>query len=91
MADELSSAMELAIDYAKELKGLDPEHELLRFFPNDGEMTAELQKEFEQRFWKKDFSMESSPGYLVNTVLLATFAVVLKREVERLHALAPAV
>lgn len=78
--DELTPAIELAADYARQLRAKQPDHELLRFFA-DGK-DPELDQEFETRFWDKPFPKENKPGHLVNATIWANYAVALKKAVE---------
>ena len=81
--DELSSAIELAIDYASQLRAIQPGHELLKYFSEDE--SPQLGEEFEKRFWNKPFSPKGKPGYLVNTTVWAGYVVALKKTVEELN------
>jgi hypothetical protein len=82
--DELSSAIELAIDYARQLRAIQPDHELLKYFSEDE--SPQLDDEFEKRFWDRPFSPEGEPGYRVNTTVWAGYVVALKKTVEELKA-----
>lgn len=78
--DELTPAMELAVNYARQLRAVDPQNELLKYFTmaeNQG-----LDKEFEERFWDKTFPMEGQPGHLVNATIWANYASALKKALE---------
>ncbi|MDE2311750.1 MAG: hypothetical protein KGJ93_01500 [Patescibacteria group bacterium] len=79
--DELSPAIELAVDYARQLHATQPNHELLKYFA-DGEH-PELDQEFETRFWNKPFPKDQAPGHLVKATIWANYAVALKQAAEQ--------
>ena len=83
--DELSPAIEMALDYAEQLRAIQPDHELLKYL--DTGKDPALNDEFEKRFWNKPFSPKDQPGHLVNATIWACYLVALKKEVERLHNL----
>jgi hypothetical protein len=78
--DELLPAIELAFNYAYQLKAVCPDHELLRFVLED--MNPELDRQFSDRFWNKSFPAESAPGHLVSATIWANYVVALKRALE---------
>ena len=80
--DELSSAIEMAYEYAERLRALLPDHELLKYV--DKTEDPGLDTEFEKRFWNKPFSPDEEPGYLVYTTIWAGYLVALKKAVEEL-------
>ncbi|MFA5991664.1 MAG: hypothetical protein WC794_05485 [Candidatus Doudnabacteria bacterium] len=80
--NEEGSAIELVVDFAHKLSLLDPNHELLRFIHS--ESSPELDEEFNKRFWNKPFPVEGQPGSLVNTTMLAAYAVALSDAVASL-------
>jgi hypothetical protein len=74
--DELSPAIELAIDYGRQLRAIQPDHELLKYLAVGKD--PKLDAEFEERFWNKPFPMEDRPGHLVNATIWANYAVALR-------------
>lgn len=78
---ELSSAEELAINYAHQLQAREPRHELLKYF--SGEENSQLDEEFETRFWNKNFPSDGQPGHLVDATIWANFAAALKQALEQ--------
>lgn len=75
--DELMPAMELAFDYGRQLRAVEPNHELLKYI--DENTSPALDREFTTRFWNKPFSMEGQPGHLVNATIWANYAAALKQ------------
>lgn len=82
--NEEGAAMELVGEFARELREIAPNHDLLRFM--DAESSPELDKEFDTRFWNKPFPMEGQPGSRVRTTILANYAVALRDAVATITA-----
>lgn len=82
-ADEYESAAELTNEAAENLRKINPQHELLKYWfalreeLKDGELDSEreevLQKEMIDRFWNRPDSYEKQPGVVVSTIVMTHY------------------
>ncbi len=79
---KLSSRERLCEIYAEKLHGVNPNHELLRFFlmPSNGDEWRAIRKEFFERFGNKEIFADNSIGYQALACFYGNFSVALRTE-----------
>ncbi|MBL8030246.1 MAG: hypothetical protein JNN11_03285 [Candidatus Doudnabacteria bacterium] len=80
---EVSSAIELVVDYSEELKGLvPPDHELLQLLQEFYSSSEGHFDRLTEKFWDKPTPAASSPGSMVCAYVWGRFAAALKAAVD---------
>lgn len=87
LIEEADAGIMLAIDSARKLREIDPQHPLLKFSKEAFASASKdeirtLNEEMQTRFWRRKEPRETQPGALVDAVVFGNYSIACDRAVE---------